>query len=265
MSLQLRILGCGSSAGVPRIGGDWGQCDPTNPKNRRRRCSILLSKQSSEGVTHVLVDAGPDVREQLLDAGTSDLAGVVFTHGHADHCHGIDEMRVVAINQRRRVPCFMDEASSAKITKAFDYCFVTPPGSSYPPICEERRIHALKPFEVPGAGGAIGFTGFELEHGDIRALGFRIGNLAYTPDVKHIPAESVSLLEGLDVWIIDALRYKPHVSHFNVEEALSWITRLKPKKAIITNMHVDIDYETLARELPENVVPAHDGMSFDFT
>ena len=266
MSLSLRILGCGSSAGVPRIGGDWGQCDPNNPKNRRRRCSILIRAQGPQGLTQVLVDTSPDLREQLLDAGTGHLDGVVFTHAHADHCHGIDELRTVYFNNHaKRVPVWMDKTASAKITSAFDYCFSTPAGSSYPPILEEHRIEALKPFEVAGPGGPVPFLGFEVEHGEIRALGFRVGGMAYTPDVKDIPAESLAALEGLDLWVIDALRRSQHVSHFSLSDALSWIGRMKPKRAIITNMHVDLDYETLRAELPEHVVPAYDGMTVSFS
>lgn len=265
MSYSVRILGCGSSAGVPRIGGDWGVCDPTNPKNRRRRCSVLISRKASDGTTQVLVDTSPDLREQLLDAGTGVLDGVVFTHSHADHCHGIDELRTVYFNTRKRVPAYMDARTSAKITTAFDYCFMTPVGSNYPPIVEERRIHALEPFEVAGPGGAVPFTAFDLEHGEVRALGLRVGDMAYTPDVKDVPLESLEALEGLDLWIIDALRRTPHPSHFNLTETLEWLARMKPKRAVITNMHVDLDYETLRRELPENAVPAYDGMTIEFT
>lgn len=265
MSFSVRILGCGSSAGVPRIGGDWGQCDPANPKNRRRRCSILVTRHGPDGASQVLVDSSPDLREQLLDAGVGTLDGVVYTHAHADHCHGIDELRTVYFNQHRRVPAYMDSATSAKITTAFDYCFQTPVGSSYPPILEERRIRALEGFEVPGPGGPVPFLGFELEHGEIRALGFRIGQMAYTPDVKDVPPESITALEGLDLWIIDALRRTPHVSHFSLPETLEWIRRMKPRRAVITNMHVDLDYATLAAELPANAVPAHDGLVLDFT
>lgn len=260
MSLRITILGCGSSGGVPRIGGNWGLCDPSNPRNRRRRCSALVQRMANGGTSTALVDTGPDLREQLLDAGVGWLDGVIFTHSHADHVHGVDELRVVAINGRRRVNIWADEPTMSALRARFSYCFETPPGSGYPPILEPHPMRPLRPVSVPGPGGVIEALPFELEHGDITALGLRFADVAYTPDVSGIPQESLPMLQELDVWIVDALRRDPHPSHWHLAETLRWIEHLAPRRAVLTNMHVDLDYETLKRELPANVEPAFDGM-----
>lgn len=260
MTLSLTILGCGSSAGVPRPALGWGDCDPKNPKNRRRRCSVLVERRSEAGATRVLVDTSPDLREQLLDAKVDRLDAVLFTHEHADQTHGIDDLRSLAIAQRARVPVYLNESTASHLLARFGYCFHTPPGSDYPPILERHRIEAGDTVEVVGKGGALSASAFSLQHGSIPALGFRFGGLAYTPDVNAIPPESLQALSGLDVWVIDGLRYTRHPSHFSVDEALSWIERLKPRRAVITNMTADVDYETLRTKLPAHVVPAYDGM-----
>ncbi len=260
MTLSIRILGCGSSGGVPRVAQGWGACDPLNPKNRRRRCSILLRENSATGETVALVDTSPDLREQLIDADVKALDGVIFTHAHADHIHGIDDLRPVVIHKRRLVDAYIDAVTSEALNERFEYCFRTPPGSEYPPLLREHRIKVGQNFEVPGAGGAIGCQPFNLHHGSIDALGLRFGDIAYTPDVNKIPDESVRYLENLDIWIIDALRIIPHPSHFTLAEALHWIERMKPKRAILTNLHTDLDYEALCKALPDNITPAFDGM-----
>jgi phosphoribosyl 1,2-cyclic phosphate phosphodiesterase len=256
----ITILGCGSSGGVPRVGGGWGACDPAEPRNRRRRCSILIRQEGDAGVTQALVDTSPDIREQLIDAGIAHLDGIVFTHDHADHTHGIDDVRPLVITMRRRIDAFMDESTSQGVVGRFGYIFRTPEGSSYPPILAERRIEAGAPFEIGGAGGAMPLTPFRLTHGEIDALGIRIGGVAYTPDVSAIPDEALAHLAGLDIWIIDALRITPHPSHFHLAQALEWIERMKPRRAVLTNLHNDLDYRTLLNELPAHVTPAHDGM-----
>jgi phosphoribosyl 1,2-cyclic phosphate phosphodiesterase len=260
MSLTLTILGCGSSAGVPRIGGDWGACDPSNPKNRRRRCSILLERQSFEGSTRVLVDTSPDMREQMLSAQVPALDAVWYTHEHADHTHGIDELRAFFLLQRKRVPIWADAPTAKMLQERFAYCFASPVGSDYPPIVSLQQILPDQPIETIGAGGAIVGLPFVVQHGTIEALGFRIGNVAYTPDVNAISEASLKHLEGLDLWIVDALRRNPHPSHFSLSETLSWIKRVKPKRAVLTNLHIDLDYETLLSELPASILPAFDGM-----
>ena len=260
MSLTLTILGCGSSGGVPRVAQGWGACDPDNPRNRRRRCSVLLERLEAERKTSVLVDTSPDLREQLLDAAVDRLDAVLLTHSHADHTHGVNDLRPLVIAMRKRIDLHMDAATSSVIRQSFAYVFETPPGSFYPPMANERRMTAGQAVRIEGAGGAIEALPFQLDHGEIPALGLRFGAIAYTPDVKAIPPESAGYLEGLDTWIIDGLRYKPHPSHFSVDDALGWIKRMRPRRAVITNLHTDLDYEELLQRLPEGVTPAYDGM-----
>ncbi len=260
MKRTLTILGSGSSGGVPRIGNHWGQCDPANPKNRRRRCSVLLRQTGPEGETRVLIDTSPDLREQMLEVEVGSINGVLYTHEHADHTHGIDELRSFFLNQRKRVHVWANDRTGTMLLGRFGYCFYSPPGSDYPPILNLSRIVPEDPVEVSGAGGTLEALPFEVEHGTIRALGFRVGTTAYTPDLNAIPDESVKHLEDLDLWIVDALRREPHPSHFSLAETLSWIERLKPRRAILTNLHIDLDYEVLRRELPDGVEPAYDGM-----
>ncbi len=263
MTRALTILGCGSSGGVPRVAQGWGACDPNNPRNRRRRCSVLLEQSGEEGLTQVLVDCSPDLREQLLDANVARLDGVLITHSHADHTHGMDDLRPIFLAMRRRLDVHMDETTAEILRQAFGYLFESPKGSLYPPILNAGRLTPGGPCAIAGPGGTIVSTPFEVEHGDIKALGLRIGDLAYTPDVNAIGPDSARLLEGLDVWIIDALRYKAHPSHFSLDEALAWIEKMRPRRAVVTNLHTDMDYEELRRRLPENVEPAYDGMRIE--
>jgi phosphoribosyl 1,2-cyclic phosphate phosphodiesterase len=260
MTLKLTILGCGTSGGVPRIGNNWGACDPKNSKNRRRRCSALIQREDGKSSTTILIDTPPDIREQLLDARIGWLDGVLFTHDHADHSHGIDDLRMVAYNGRRRVPVYHDEKTGRSLKERFTYCFETPAESEYPPILHAHNIAPGVPFAIDGAAGSIEIMPFRQMHGSGESLGFRFGNIAYSPDVSDFPSESLSLLEGLDVWILDTLRYTTHPSHLSVEQALSWIERIKPKRAVLTHMHIDLDYEALAQSLPEAIRPAYDGM-----
>lgn len=262
MSLSAIILGCGSSAGVPRIGNDWGACDPAEPRNRRSRCSMLVERAGGDGgVTRVLIDTSPDLRGQLLDAGVGLLDGVVYTHPHADHVHGIDDLRTVVHNRRGRLPVWADAETADVLVSRFGYVFVQPPGSLYPPILDLRAIDG--PFEVEGAGGPIGFQPFRVQHGRIEAQGFRIGDLAYLPDVSEIPDGVWPVLEGLGTFVLDALRREPHPTHAHLERSLEWIARAAPRRAVLTDMHNDLDYRTLATELPEGIVPAHDGMRLE--
>lgn len=262
MSLTITILGCGSSGGVPRAGQGWGACDPANPKNRRRRCSIMVeSRQTRDGPsTNVLVDTGPDLREQLISAGTERLDGILITHAHADHVHGIDDVRPLVIKAHKRIPIYMDAVTADAITRRFDYIFETPPGSQYPPLMDAALLVDGVAQSIAGPGGELRAVPFELDHGDMKALGFRFGSIAYTPDVVGIPATSLRWLEGLDTWIVDALRYTRHPSHFSLAETLGWIERLRPRRAILTNLHTDLDYLRLSGELPTGVEPAYDGM-----
>ncbi|MDB5594098.1 MAG: beta-lactamase domain protein [Hyphomicrobiales bacterium] len=264
MSFAITILGCGSSGGVPRVGGDWGACDRANPKNRRRRCSILVERAQGDARTVVLVDTSPDLREQLLGAEVTRLDGILMTHAHADHTHGIDDVRPLVISMRKRIEIFMDEPTAADMRVKFAYVFETPEGSQYPPLLDERALTPGHRAVIKGPGGPIESMPFRLEHGEIDALGFRFGDVAYTPDVSAVPRDSWRFLEGLDIWIIDALRYTRHPSHLSLGESLDLIRQLKPRRAIVTNLHTDLDFERLRQELPENVEPAYDGMRITF-
>jgi phosphoribosyl 1,2-cyclic phosphate phosphodiesterase len=266
MTVTFTILGCGSSGGVPRPALGWGDCNPANPKNRRRRCSLLVERRNaSGGRTRVLIDTSPDLREQLLAAEVDWLDGVLFTHEHADHTHGIDDLRGLFIRHRRRIDVYLDEPTFRVLYLRFGYCFVTPPGSNYPPILNEHRISAGQPVTIEGQGGPITVRPFLQDHGDIASLGFRFGDVAYSSDLRDLPPESIAALSGLDLWIVDALRYKPHPSHFSVAEALAWIKRIAPRRAILTNLSADLDYEELRSRLPSGAEPAYDGLSIEFS
>ncbi len=261
--LRFTILGCGSSPGVPRIGGHWGDCDPDNPRNRRRRCALLVQRMSDAGVTNVIVDTSPDLREQALSAGIGELHGVLYTHDHADHIHGIDDLRGFVINTKRRVDIYAEDRTLARLRERFGYCFRTPPGSEYPPIAEAHAFSVGNVVSIDGPGGTIAATPIPQRHGRITSLAFRFGGLAYSPDVNGLDDDAIDQLQDLDVWIVDALRRTPHPSHFSLSEALEWIERIKPRRAVLTHMHVDLDYETLRRELPSHIEPAFDGMTID--
>lgn len=223
----------------------------------------MLEQTAPEGSTRVIIDTSPDMREQMLSAQVSAIDGIWYTHEHADHTHGIDELRVFYLHQRQRIPIWADTPTAELLMHRFAYCFISPQGSNYPPIVEHRLIVPGTEISTQGQGGALASLPFKVQHGNIDALGFRIGNVAYTPDLNGVPDASLACLQGLDIWIIDALRQRPHPSHFSLSETLDWITRLKPKQAIITNMHIDLDYETLCNELPSNVTPAYDGLNFE--
>jgi len=263
MNLRFTILGCGTSGGVPRPGTGWGACDPKNPKNRRRRCALLVERSGKDGTTRVLVDAGPDLREQLISADVSWLDGVLITHEHADHTHGIDDLRGLFIHNRKRVDVYFDEPTERMMRSRFGYCFETPPEGHYPPIVNGHRIEAGTSVTINGPGGPLEVLPFLQRHGEIDSLGFRFGSLAYSSDLSDLPDDSLRELADLDVWIVDALRHTPHPSHFTVADALSWIERVKPKRAILTDLHSDLDYAALKAGLPAHVEPAYDGMTLE--
>ncbi|TMV92557.1 MBL fold metallo-hydrolase [Thioclava sp. BHET1] len=262
--MRFTILGCGSSGGVPRIGNNWGECDPANPKNRRLRCAMLVERISEGGATRVLIDTGPDMREQLLSARVDRLDAVVYTHSHADHVHGLDDLRQIVFNMRKRLPVWADGDTQEALLGRFAYAFVQPPDSNYKPICDLNAIRNDTAFEITGDGGPIRFQPFQVEHGNIDALGFRIADLAYLPDVSAIPEPAWAHLGGLKCWVLDALRRTPHPTHAHLAQSLEWIARAAPQSAVITNMHIDLDHDAVARETPDHVRPAHDGMVLEF-
>ncbi|MFA6154723.1 MBL fold metallo-hydrolase [Mesorhizobium sp.] len=259
--LRVTILGCGSSPGVPRITGDWGNCDPHNPKNRRMRASVLIERIASNGArTTVVIDTGPDFRQQMLMASVRRIDAVVYTHPHADHIHGIDDLRGFVLDQRHRINVHADEPTMARLRQAFGYCFETPAASSYPPIVNPHIISHARPVVIEGEGGALALEPLPQVHGDIISLGFRIGGLAYCPDISDFPETTADRLRGLDVLIIDALQYRTHPSHLSLGQALGWIEQLAPNHAVLTHMHVPLDYATVMTETPAKVEPAYDGM-----
>ena len=251
---RVTILGCGTSAGVPRIGGsdgrgDWGACDPANPRNRRRRCSILVEN----GPTRILVDTSPDCREQLLDAGVGHLDAVIWTHEHADQVHGVDDVRPLALRQGP-IDGWADARTWKVLRHRFGYCFSSEEAGWYNPIYRPRLIDG--PFRI----GAVDVLPFQLDHGTIPTLGLRFGPIAYVNDVVRLEEAAFAALDGVDTMIVDAMRYTPHPTHAHVELALKWVARVSPRRAVLTNLHVDLDYARLAAELPAGVEPAYDGM-----
>ena len=262
-TLEVVILGSGSSGGVPRADGSWGVCDPANPLNRRSRCSLMVRRVSEAGPerqTTVVVDASPEFRLQTAAAGVRRLDGLLMTHDHADQAHGIDDIRAFALAQRARIDCWMDAATRSNLTRRFGYIFE---GEGYYPAI--ANIHDVPAhgaeWSVTGPSGSIPVTTFDQDHGGVRSVGYRFGDLAYSSDVVDLPEAAFDALHGLDLWIVDALRYTPHPTHAHVDRALEWIARVKPRRAILTNLHIDLDYEELKARLPAGVEPAYDGMT----
>lgn len=251
--MKVTILGSGAAGGVPMISSGWGRCDPNNPKNRRRRPSVLVE----EAGKRILIDTSPDLREQLLSSGTNHLDAVLFTHAHADHLHGIDDLREINRAMKAPIPVFGAGETLADIAHRFDYVF-TPLDLAKDTIYKPWLI----PHEVEGdfTAAGIAMTAFEQDHGFSRTTGYRIGNFAYSTDVLNLPEASMARLEGLDLWIVGCLLDIPHTTHAHIDKALAWRERLKPKQMVITHMSPRLDYETLAKSLPEGVEPAYDGM-----
>lgn len=250
--MKITVLGCGGSSGVPMIGPDWGACDPNNPKNRRRRVSILVE----DGDTTVLVDTPADMREQCLDAGVRDIDAVVYTHGHADHSHGLDDLRGFNYIRDGSLDVFGTPATLDSLNARFSYAFRerSHTGAWYRPALTPRPV--TRPFRV----GALDIVPFEQEHGRATTLGLRFGAFAYSTDASGLSDDAFAALDGIDTWLVDCVRYTPSPGHAHLPLTLSWIERLAPRRAILTHMAADFDYETLRAELPDGVEPAYDGM-----
>lgn len=268
MGLRAIILGCGSSGGVPRIGGDWGICDPNEPKNARTRSSVLIQKWTGEGepdpkaCTNILVDTSPDLRVQLLREDIRRLDAVFYTHDHADQSHGIDDLRAIAYRMKKQIPTYMDSHTKTHVFERFNYCFEMPEGRVHPPILALQDLisdgHVTK---VDGPGGEVNIQTLEVSHGPTPSLGFLFdGKLAYIPDVWSIDDDVIERLSNIDCWIVDALRYSSHPTHANADKTLSWLAQAQVKSAILTNLHIDMDYQTLCEELPPITKPAYDGL-----
>ena len=248
--MRVTILGCGTAGGVPQIGEEWGVCDPEEPRNRRLRPSILVE----QGEARVLVDASPDLRFQALRAGFDRLDAVLFTHAHADHANGIDDLRYVVRRMGRRIDTYADARTLRDLEARFGYVFRDGGQELYPQILNGNVIDG--PFEVAG----LPIVPFTQTHGPIDTLGFRFGPIAYSTDLMALPDAAFVALEGVEVWIVDALSPHPHPTHSHLDQTLEWIERVKPKRAILTHMNVTMDYATVARLTPDHVEPAYDGM-----
>ncbi len=262
--LEITVLGSGSSGGVPRADGEWGDCDPQEPKNLRTRCSLLVRRRGSgaDHETTVIVDTSPDFRLQAVKAGVKRLDAILLTHDHADQIHGIDDVRAFFLRQRARIPCHMDGPTTKSLMRRFGYIFESEAG--YPAICTAHALPAHgQTWAVEGPSGAIPIVSFDQDHGGVRSAGFRFGGVAYSSDVVDLTDEAFEALQNLDVWIVDALRHRPHPTHAHLERTLEWIARVKPKRAILTNMHIDLDFNALVKSLPTGVEPAYDGLRFE--
>lgn len=253
--MKVTILGCGGSSGTPAIDWGWGKCDPTNPRNRRLRPSILVE----EGDTRLLVDTSPDLREQLLTADVRELDAVLFTHYHADHLHGIDDLRPVNRTLNAPLDAYGDAETLKVIGERFSYVFE--------PLAPDAQVY-YKPTLIPHAledrdtfrVGAIEVATFVQDHGYCDTLGFRFGPIAYTTDVVELPEHAFDMLDGIKVWIVGVLAEKPHPTHAHVDKALAWIDRVKPERAVLTHMSGLFDYDAFSARLPDGVEPAYDGM-----
>jgi phosphoribosyl 1,2-cyclic phosphate phosphodiesterase len=248
--MKITVLGCGASTGVPAIGPDWGRCNPDDPRNRRRRSSILVECRGST----VLIDTSPDLREQLIDAGVSRIDAVIYTHAHADHLHGVDDLRTVNRLMRQAIPIHADQRTLDEIGARFGYALkpVAPGEFYYRPALVAHAIDG--PFTAAG----IPVVPFAQDHGFSTTLGFRIGNFAYSTDVAELDEAAFATLAGIEVWIVDCLRRHPHPTHSDLAKTLAWIARLQPRRSLLTHMDQSLDYAELAAELPAGVEPGQD-------
>jgi phosphoribosyl 1,2-cyclic phosphate phosphodiesterase len=250
--VRLRILGCGTSSGVPRIGRDWGACDPDNPRNRRLRASILVETAT----TRILVDTSPDLREQLLTADVSAIDALIWTHDHADHCHGIDDLRQLFHARGAPVEAYGRAQTLDALNLRFAYAFEGRDG--YPPVAKPRIL----PDEM--TIGDIRVRTVDQPHGSITSVGLRFDHdgrsIAYSTDFNILTRDMHGLFDAVDLWVVDALRRRPHPTHPHLDQTLDWIARVGPQRAVLTHMDQSMDYETLVQELPDGVVPGHDGL-----
>lgn len=259
---RVTILGCGGSAGVPQIGGadgrgDWGACDPGEPRNRRTRSSIII-----EGVSggRLLIDTSPDLREQLLACGVPKVDAILFTHAHADHVLGIDDVRILNRIVGRPIDAFATARTHEELDKRFDYVFQ--PWNQpyfYRPVL---TAHAIEPGQTIDAAG-VPVRLFEQDHGFMPTLGLRVGGFGYSTDVAILDDAAFDALAGIDTWVVDCFQRQPHKTHANVAQVLEWTERLQPRRVVLTHMGYDIDWAWLKRRLPERIEPAFDGLVLD--
>lgn len=259
--MKVIMLGCGGSGGVPlpdgTPGGHWGNCDPANPKNRRRRASVLVE----EAGRRLLIDCSPDLREQIIDAGPGRIDAVLFTHAHADHTHGLDDLRALSYRQGGAIPAYMDAPTRETLTLRFDYAFRSSHKAErlYPALMDDRTLEVGQPFTAAG----FQVLAFRQDHGNVHSLGFRIGGFAYSTDLVGLDETAVAALRGLDLWIVDCLRHEPHPTHTHFASTLRWIEALQPKRAVLTHMNQSVDYARLAADCPPGVEPGYDGLTVE--
>ncbi|MPZ11053.1 MAG: MBL fold metallo-hydrolase [Kiloniellaceae bacterium] len=260
--MKLTMLGCGGSGGVPLAGRDpggyWGNADPANPKNRRTRVSVLVEEVGGEGraATRILIDTSPDLRQQILANDITALDAVLFTHAHADHCHGLDELRGLVYGRGAPLDAYMDPRTQAQLTARFDYAFTSSRSASnlYPALMHDRVIEG--PFSI----GGIPVQSFEQQHGPDVSLGFRVGDVGYSTDASALDDNAFAVLEGVKLWVVDCLRDEPHPTHSHTAQTLEWIARVKPQRAILTHMNEKLDYDDLLARCPPGVEPGYDGL-----
>ncbi len=251
----MTILGCGPSWGVPAIGPFWGRCDPGDPRNRRRRVSLLIETQEKV----ILIDTSPDLREQLLDASVKRLDAVLLTHAHADHLHGIDDLRAINRLMKAAIPLYLDRATLAVLEQRFAYVLKPPsPDEAY-----YRPTLIPHPIEGPFTIGGTLILPFTQDHGFGSTLGYRIGAMAYSTDVVGLDEHAFSVLAGIELWILECMRREPHPTHSHLARSLAWIARVGPRRAVLTHMDGSLDYAEFSRELPPGVEPGRDGLVID--
>jgi phosphoribosyl 1,2-cyclic phosphate phosphodiesterase len=253
--MKITVLGCGASWGVPAIGPDWGRCDPADPRNRRRRGSLLVESRGRA----ILIDTSPDLREQLIDARVSRLDAVLLTHAHADHLHGIDDLRMISQRAGHAIPFYSSGPALAEAEQRFGYAFrpVVPGKPVYRPALAAQEIDG--PFTAAG----LPIVPFTQSHGFSQTLGFRIGPVGYSTDVVELDDDAFAALAGVELWVVDCLRREPHPTHAHLAKVLGWIERLKPGRAVLTHMDQSLDYRELSAELPEGLQPGHDGLTVE--
>lgn len=253
--MKVKILGCGTSGGIPFINGFWGNCDPNNPKNRRTRASVCLEHKGK----NILIDCSPDVRQQCLENKITDIDAVVFTHAHADHCHGLNDLCLMSRFKKQLIPLYGDQNTMDQIQAAFGYAFPQKDGNDFYKPFVEAHILKEEPFELEG----LTFHHFEQDHGVSKSRTFRVGKFAYSTDVKTLTKEQLNLLKGLDTWVVDCLRDTPHLTHSHLDQTLEWIEYVKPKRAILTHMSLELAYDQLNAATPDHITPAYDGLTFE--
>lgn len=253
--MKITVLGCGASSGVPLIGCVCPVCASTNPKNKRSRVSIVVESAT----TRILVDTSPDLRHQALTNNIKEIDAVIYTHAHADHVHGIDDVRSFNYAKNAALDIYGDKETLKNLHERFSYCFLPPRPEKtgwFRPCLIANEIKASQKFTI----GDIEIAAFEQTHGKGKTLGLRFGKFAYSTDVNFLDEKALETLAGIDVWLVDCLRHSPAPTHAHLDLTLEWVAKIRPRQAYLTHMNHEFDYDELKAQLPENVSPAHDGL-----